>query len=66
MIERIVAATNAHTVLDPYMGSGTTAIAAINHGRNYVGIDLSPDYCKMAEDRIAQHISGQTNKLFHE
>lgn len=66
MIERIVAATNAHTVLDPYMGSGTTAIAAINHGRNYVGIDLSPDYCKMAEDRIAQHISSQTNKLFHE
>lgn len=66
MIDRIVSSTDAHTILDPYMGSGTTAISAINHGRNYIGIDLSPDYCKMAEDRIKQHIDAQTKQLFHE
>jgi modification methylase len=35
------------------MGSGTTAISAMNYDREYIGIDLSPEYCKMAEKRIA-------------
>jgi DNA modification methylase len=39
------------------MGSGTTAISAINNKREYIGIELSPDYCKMAEDRIEMHLS---------
>lgn len=66
MIDRIISSTNAHTVLDPYMGSGTTAISAINHGRNYIGVDLSPNYCKMAEERIEQHIETKTKTLFYE
>ena len=40
-------------VLDPFIGSGTTAIAAKKHGRHYVGFEISPDYCKLAEERIA-------------
>lgn len=40
-------------VLDPFMGSGTTAIAANKHGRDWMGIEKSPDYCAMAEHRIA-------------
>ncbi|MDE2019335.1 MAG: site-specific DNA-methyltransferase [Patescibacteria group bacterium] len=55
LIDRIVSSTNAKIVLDPFMGSGTTAIAAINHDRNYVGIELSPEYCEMAEKRIKKH-----------
>jgi modification methylase len=55
LIERIVSSTNAKIVLDPFMGSGTTAIAAINFKRNFVGIDLSPEYCEMARKRIKQH-----------
>ncbi len=39
-------------VLDPFMGSGTTAIVAIEEGRNYIGIELNPDYVKLAENRI--------------
>ena len=35
------------------MGAGTTAIVAIQHGRNYVGTELSPEYAKIAETRIA-------------
>ncbi len=52
MIDRIISSTDAKVVLDPFMGSGTTAVAAINNGRDYIGIDVSPEYCKMAEERI--------------
>src|SRR3990167_10933314 len=57
LIDRIVSSTNAKVILDPFIGSGTTAISAINFGRNYIGIDISPEYCKMAERRIEQHKS---------
>jgi modification methylase len=52
LIERIIGSTSAEIVLDPFMGSGTTAIAAKKLGRQYIGIDVSPEYCQMAEDRI--------------
>jgi len=39
-------------VLDPYMGSGTTAVASKNLNRNYIGIEISEEYCKIAEERI--------------
>lgn len=41
-------------VYDPYMGSGTTGIVARKLGRKYVGVELNPEYLKMAERRIAQ------------
>jgi site-specific DNA-methyltransferase (adenine-specific) len=46
------------TVLDPFLGSGTTAIVAIRLGRNFVGIDSSLEYCKIAEQRILQSKRG--------
>lgn len=52
LIERIIGATKSQIILDPFMGSGTTAIAARNLGRSYIGIDISPDYCEMAERRL--------------
>lgn len=39
-------------VLDPFMGSGTTAVAALSLGRHFVGIDNNPDYITLAEARI--------------
>lgn len=57
LIDRIVSSTNAKTILDPFMGSGTTAISAINFDRNYIGIEISPEYCKMAETRIKRYTS---------
>lgn len=39
-------------VLDVFMGAGTTGVVAKKHGRNYVGIELNPEYIKIAEDRI--------------
>ena len=50
--ERIIGATNAQVVLDPFMGSGSTAIAAKRLKRNYIGIELSPEYCELARERI--------------
>jgi len=40
-------------VLDPFMGSGTTAVAALNAGRRYVGYDNNPEYVKLAEKRLS-------------
>lgn len=39
-------------VLDPFAGSGTTGIAAVRLGREFIGIDLNPQYCEMAKQRI--------------
>ena len=43
-------------VLDPFMGSGTTAVVARKLGRQYLGIELNPKYIKIANDRLAQNI----------
>jgi adenine-specific DNA-methyltransferase len=40
------------TVYDPYMGSGTTAEAALMYGRNYIGSELRMDYCDIADNRL--------------
>lgn len=42
------------TVLDPFLGSGTTALVAREHGRRCVGIELNPDYAEMAARRLGQ------------
>jgi site-specific DNA-methyltransferase (adenine-specific) len=41
------------TVLDPFMGSGTTGVAAVQEGFRFVGIELEPEYVAIAERRIA-------------
>ena len=41
-------------VLDPFMGSGTTALMARHLGRRYIGIEINPEYIKLAERRLAQ------------
>lgn len=42
-------------VLDPFMGSGSTGIAALQEDRSFIGIDLTPHYCDIAEQRIQDH-----------
>lgn len=41
-------------VLDPFIGSGTTGVAAVRSGRQYIGIELNPEYCELAKGRIAK------------
>lgn len=40
-------------VLDPFNGVGTTTLVAKKLGRRYIGVDISPDYCRVAEQRLA-------------
>ncbi len=39
-------------VLDPFSGSGTTGVVALQQGRKYIGIELNPEYAKLSEERI--------------
>ena len=39
-------------ILDPFCGSGTTCVAAKMMGRNYIGIDISEEYCEIARERL--------------
>lgn len=52
LVQRCIRSTNAQIVLDPFAGSGSTAIAAESCGRQWIGIDISREYCQMANDRI--------------
>ncbi|KKN56778.1 hypothetical protein LCGC14_0568640 [marine sediment metagenome] len=49
-------------VLDPFMGAGTTAIAANRLGRDWTGIELNPEYVKMANDRIGKDANPATHR----
>jgi DNA modification methylase len=42
-------------VLDPFMGSGTTAAVALQHGRKYLGCELNPEYKALQDERIDEH-----------
>ena len=55
LIEPCILAGSApgDTVLDPFMGSGTTGVVALQHGRKFAGIELNPKYVAMARARIA-------------
>jgi DNA modification methylase len=43
------------TILDPFMGTGTTNLACARWGRNSIGIELDPDYFELARKRVAGH-----------
>ena len=63
LIDRIISSTTSEIILDPFVGSGTTAISALRNNREYIGIDLSPEYCKMARKRINDYLKTDNNKL---
>jgi hypothetical protein len=42
-----------HTIIDPFLGSGTTGVAAVLEGRNFIGIEREPDYFRVCSHRIA-------------
>lgn len=50
-------------VLDPFIGSGTTAVAAVKTARRYVGYDTDPDYIELSKARVAEEQENQATKL---
>lgn len=54
LIKKILAANVGQTVLDPFMGSGTTLVAAKQLGRDATGIEIDPEYCEIARKRLEQ------------
>ena len=46
----------ANTILDPYMGSGTTGVAAVQMGRRFIGIEIEPRYFDIACRRISDEL----------
>jgi len=56
LLSKIISKHKAELVLDPFAGSGSTLIAAKNLGKNYLGIELSAEYCKIANERLAQGV----------
>jgi modification methylase len=58
LIRRLIKPIQADVILDPFLGSGTTAVAAKELGRRWIGIEINPDYCKIAEDRLRQRELG--------
>ena len=50
-------------VLDMFMGSGTTALVALKNNRNYVGIELNPEYIKIAEKRLSPYQNQKLEKF---
>jgi DNA modification methylase len=51
----LIESTNpGDTILDPFMGSGTTGVACVQTGRRFIGIEIDPGYFKIAKKRIAE------------
>lgn len=49
-----LATTRGQTILDPFMGSGTTGVAAVKLGRKFIGIEIEPKYFDIACRRISE------------
>jgi len=58
LVELLIRASSneSEIVFDPFLGSGTTAVACKNLNRNFIGIEINPNYCKIAEERLAQGV----------
>lgn len=56
---RLVGCQPGSVVLDPYMGSGTTGMAAVGQGYRFVGCEMAPDYYRIAAARVRHAAAGQ-------
>jgi site-specific DNA-methyltransferase (adenine-specific) len=55
-VDRCVRSTTGKIVLDPFMGSGTTALAAVDNNRDFIGIEVSKKYVEDSKKRLSEHL----------
>ena len=65
LVERVIlAASNpGQTVLDPFHGTGTTAVAAIKHGRKYIGIEVDPEVAQESRGWIKARLAKEASHV---
>ncbi len=56
LIRQIINANECESILDPFAGSGSFLVAGKECGKNFIGFEISPEYCKIAEKRLAQEV----------
>jgi DNA modification methylase len=56
MVTWLVRSTSRMTILDPFLGSGTTAVACARLGRKCIGIEIEEKYCRIAADRCDREL----------
>lgn len=66
MRELVKIAPKGGTVLDPFMGAGTTGVAALIEGRGFIGAELAPHYQRIARERIEASIVGYRDRGNHQ
>lgn len=66
LMEKMIknSSTESGTVLDPFMGSGTTAVACLNLNRNFIGFEIDESYFQIAQKRIAEAVAKREQSLF--
>jgi len=57
LMEWCISLVKGETILDPFMGSGTTGVACVKTGRKFIGIELDPAYCEIAKQRIEKALA---------
>jgi site-specific DNA-methyltransferase (adenine-specific) len=66
LAKRCIESTRAELILDPFLGSGTTAIAAELCGRSWIGMEISQEYSKLANERIKTARKLRSSRLLAE
>jgi len=66
LLSSIISAVPGTLILDPFMGSGTTVVAAQSLGRKAIGIEIEERYCQIAVDRLAQMPLPLTDTMSHD
>ncbi len=64
LMEWCIGFTTGATILDPFMGSGTTGVAAVKLGRKFIGIEIDERYFQIACERIAKAVAEAENDMF--
>jgi len=68
IIERFIkiSSNRGDVVLDPFLGSGTTAVGCIKLGRSFIGIELKPEFVEMAKERIRKYLGQESYTQTHQ